>query len=255
MHNYKVYVHENKINGKMYCGITKQPLHQRWNNGNGYKGSTKFNYAIQKYGWDNFYHYIIAEGLTKEEAYQFEIDFIKTWDLTELGYNLEPGGKLTWNSKASNHPKKQLPPPPSPRRKAVCQYTQEGHFIKEWTSINEVEKTTGYHNTAIGKCCMGKRNIAHDYIWRYSEDVTPGEDIIITNVIPFRKISKIYQYTLTFKFIAAHDDLKQAAAAVDKKTVKYIKECCKGTKDNAYGYIWSYEPIKKSTTESETLYA
>lgn len=34
--NYKIYMHKNKINGKVYIGQTMQSLKQRWNNGHGY---------------------------------------------------------------------------------------------------------------------------------------------------------------------------------------------------------------------------
>lgn len=66
---YTVYQHKNKINGKIYIGITMQKPEVRWGkNGNNYKSSPHFYSAIQKYGWDNFEHNILFTGLTKEEA-------------------------------------------------------------------------------------------------------------------------------------------------------------------------------------------
>jgi len=52
--NYKIYIHINKVNGKMYVGITKQTPEDRWKNGTGYDTSPKFYNAIKKYGWENF---------------------------------------------------------------------------------------------------------------------------------------------------------------------------------------------------------
>lgn len=68
-----LYVHENKINGKCYVGITsKQPPQKRWGlNGIGYKGQYFYN-AINKYGWDNFEHHILFSNLTVDEASQKE---------------------------------------------------------------------------------------------------------------------------------------------------------------------------------------
>ena len=66
---YTVYQHKNKINGKVYIGITMQEPEKRWGvNGRNYKSSPHFYSAIQKYGWDNFEHNILFTNLTKEEA-------------------------------------------------------------------------------------------------------------------------------------------------------------------------------------------
>lgn len=102
MNNYVVYKHVNKINNKMYIGITKQIPQNRWgNNGRNYKKSCpRFWSAITKYGWDNFEHLIIAENLNRDDACKLEIKLIaenKTQD-KDFGYNILEGGsapKLT----------------------------------------------------------------------------------------------------------------------------------------------------------------
>lgn len=93
--NYKVYAHINRINNKIYIGITKQKVIDRWGkNGNRYKDSKYFWNAINKYGWDNFEHEIIAEHLTKDEACNFEITLIKILNSQDdtCGYNISKGG-------------------------------------------------------------------------------------------------------------------------------------------------------------------
>ena len=75
--NYYVYIHTNKINGKRYVGQSRQAPIKRWHiNGTGYKPKknnvSRFWNAIEKYGWDNFEHEIIASNLTLKEANQFE---------------------------------------------------------------------------------------------------------------------------------------------------------------------------------------
>lgn len=93
---YCVYCHENKINGKKYIGQTKLGLCKRaGKEGHNYKGSRHFYHAIQKYGWDGFYHYEIASNLTLEEANHFEellIGKLKT-NNPDYGYNIASGGE------------------------------------------------------------------------------------------------------------------------------------------------------------------
>ena len=92
---YYVYVHTNKFNGKKYVGITCRSPEVRWNHGRGYLTNSHFWRAIEKVGWDNFSHDIIAEGLTKQEAHQLEMELIQFYNTTDsaCGYNRSCGGE------------------------------------------------------------------------------------------------------------------------------------------------------------------
>lgn len=92
-----VYQHKNKINGKVYIGITSQKPEQRWGSqGCNYKSSPHFYSAIQKYGWDNFEHNILFTDLTKEQACLKEQALIKEYNSInrEFGYNSTSGGDI-----------------------------------------------------------------------------------------------------------------------------------------------------------------
>ena len=94
---YTVYQHKNKINGKIYIGITSQKPEDRWGSqGCNYKSSPHFYSAIQKYGWNNFEHNILFTGLTKEQACLKEQELIKEYDLMnrEFDYNSTSGGNI-----------------------------------------------------------------------------------------------------------------------------------------------------------------
>ena len=92
---YYVYKHTSP-SGKVYIGITsKHPPELRWANGNGYKrNQPHFWNAIKKYGWDNFEHEILFEGLNRKDACIKEQEMIELYDATnsENGYNQTKGG-------------------------------------------------------------------------------------------------------------------------------------------------------------------
>lgn len=93
-----IYIHKNKINGKMYIGQSKNPSKRWGKNGLGYKphknGESRFWNAIQKYGWNNFDHIIIAKCLYREMANQLEKELIFRYNTTndKYGYNIAIGG-------------------------------------------------------------------------------------------------------------------------------------------------------------------
>lgn len=81
--------------------MTCRKPNRRWENGKGYLKKCKGKYTqpllahvILKYGWENFSHEIIKEGLTQEEASVLEYELIESWKTRnpEFGYNLSYGG-------------------------------------------------------------------------------------------------------------------------------------------------------------------
>ena len=94
MKEYCIYLHRNKINGKVYIGQTCQKPEKRWNYGHGYKNCPRFYSAIVSYGWSNFEHIILEDNLTSDEANEKEQYYIKKYNSQnpDLGYNLTEGG-------------------------------------------------------------------------------------------------------------------------------------------------------------------
>lgn len=92
--NWCVYMHENRVNGKKYIGITSQKPTKRWKNGGGYQSNPRFYNAIQKYGWDAFRHDILFTDLAQDEAEQLEVELIAKYGTQDpaKGYNLAGGG-------------------------------------------------------------------------------------------------------------------------------------------------------------------
>ena len=102
---YSVYIHKNKINGKIYVGITCQEPTQRWGkNGSEYGNKNVFGKAIHKYGWDNFKHIVLYKNFTEEEAKWKERFLIKLHNSKiPYGYNMTDGGDgvvgIIWTDK------------------------------------------------------------------------------------------------------------------------------------------------------------
>lgn len=110
-HNYCVYIHTNKINGKKYVGITSKEPYKRWgNNGNKYLNKNSNGHyvhpimanALLKYNdWDNdWLHEIVYSNLTEEEASEMEIKLIALYKTNccryhnpSYGYNMTDGGQ------------------------------------------------------------------------------------------------------------------------------------------------------------------
>ena len=191
MEGYTVYAHVNKTNGKVYVGITSNDVEVRWKRGAGYHGQ-HFKRAIQKHGWENFDHIIIADGLDEYVACEMEKTLIKVFDLTNpnKGYNEALGGfgggmngkHHTKDAKEkisrarivngfSEEHKKHISESKQGAKhhyaKKVYQYTKEWMFIREWSYMGEASKKLNIQKTNISQCCNGKRTSAGGYKWSY----------------------------------------------------------------------------------------
>lgn len=138
MEKYCLYVHTNKINGKVYIGITNN-TERRWrNDGIEYKpkkeNSRPFWNAICKYGWNNFEHEVLIENLTYEEACEYEKYYIKLSNSInrKYGYNVATGGN--GGHIYDEHPKGM----------------KDKHHTKEWRKQHS-EKMKGENNPFYGK--------------------------------------------------------------------------------------------------------
>ena len=185
--NYKVYMHKNKINGKVYIGITCQKTNFRWGAGSGYKQQSKFYGAICKYGWNNFEHIILFDNLTFEEAKEKEIEMIEKYKsfTKQYGYNATKGGDGSKGVPCSEEKKKKISKAnkghkfneetkqlmrklklgvkPINCKKVLC---VETGII--YDSMHDAEKETGAKYKNISKVCKGEygRKTAGGYHWK-----------------------------------------------------------------------------------------
>ncbi len=93
--DYIVYKITNKVNSKVYIGITKCTLNERWIN---HKSSARTGQpfticrAIRKYGEENFTCEEICHAFGTDNAEYLEAEFIKEFDSIKSGYNMVQGG-------------------------------------------------------------------------------------------------------------------------------------------------------------------
>ena len=89
-----IYCYKNKINGKRYIGQTINPQQRKSAHiSDSTHIDTKFYRAVRKYGWDNFEYEILAESEDRNELDKLEVDFIKSFNSIENGYNIRSGGE------------------------------------------------------------------------------------------------------------------------------------------------------------------
>lgn len=163
---YYVYVHINKINGKKYFGITgKKRVEERWAKGKGYVNNAHFYNAIQKYGWDNFEHIILHEGLTKKRATLFERFYIATNETTnhEKGYNVTNGGDCGYSftdeskerqSKIMKEKWKENKNFNNKTRTVICLVNDD--FIETFNGTYEAARELGLDQGGVYRCCSGE---------------------------------------------------------------------------------------------------
>lgn len=255
---YCVYVHINKINGKKYVGQTIHGNHpkKRWINGLGYQSQQYFWRAIQKYGWGNFDHEIVASNLTKEEADNFEKILIKQLNTTDrnLGYNISFGGDGTPGVRPTeaqiqkhNESMRKYFDDPAYRqmmsdvaiKKAVWQFTEKGEFVIEYSSSKEAERQTGVYSSGICACALRNTPSAGGYIWTYACDADDIQQRVQRYANTRLRIEPIVQLTLDGEFIAEWDG---AAVAGKQLEINYknINSVCRNKRKQAGGFKWMY---------------
>jgi group I intron endonuclease len=92
----KVYQIVNKINNKVYIGITTRSLKERFNQHkySRYSMDTKFSRALKKYGIENFEIQLLEDEITSlEELYEKEKYYISNFNSFINGYNSTIGGE------------------------------------------------------------------------------------------------------------------------------------------------------------------
>lgn len=235
MNNFIVYMHRNKINDKVYIGMTCNPK-QRWQPAS-YKKCPAFYSAILKYGWDNFDHIVLAKGLTKEEAQKEEVRQIQAHDSRNRkhGYNLGHGGEC--NTLGYRFTAEQ--------RKRLSQINKGKGKGKHVSPATEFKKGHGFSKEAIEKMRLakvGKPSWNKGLTGYHSgeENCMKRPEVVEKFKGANNSVARaVIQYSLDGEEVKRWEYM----SAIEEEHGWYISnisKCCRHKIKSAYGYRWEY---------------
>lgn len=248
--NYTVYTHVNKINGKMYVGVTSQKPIYRWKNGLGYKNNRYFFRAIEKHGWNNFKHIILLENLSEMYAKEIEKYLIHKYNTAnpKNGYNISLGGDGTLGYRHTDEAKqkiseKNLGHATSQKTrkligqassKKVAQFSKiNGELLSVFNSLKEAEKISKIDSRHISRCCVGKRKSTGGFCWMHYDDyVENGFNKDLLQNSSYRKV-------LCIETNEIFNTILEASISKNINNVG-IWNCCNNLAKTAGGFIWKY---------------
>lgn len=246
-----MYAHVNKINGKVYIGRTNVSLKARsGRDGKSYHHSTHFKNAIEKYGWDNFEHIVLIDGLSKDLADIFEEGLIEKYNTMnpENGYNMLSGGKnKTRRQEVTDKiaEKNRNPSEETLKRMSIASLGRK-HSPETIEKIRNSNLGKKRSEEARKKMSIAKQNMSDETkkkIGDASKGRKPSDKCIEmarNRVVGNRYRAKpIAQYDLEGKFIRSWE------CAIDaEKELGFlhtgIASCCNGKARSCYGFQWRY---------------
>lgn len=110
----------------------------------------------------------------------------------------------------------------------INQLTLDGEFVKVWKSSWQIERETGYYQSAIIECCKGKYKQAYGYHWEY---VDPSSQVIYNRPVT---VYKGNEYIGTF----ANAIKASKALGLCDRSVYY---CLRGRSKSNKGYTFEYK--------------
>ncbi len=206
---FKVYKH-TAPNGKVYFGITSQPVKRRWQRGHGYAGNEHFTRAIMKYGWDNIRHEVLFTGLSMEIAVQLEKYLITEYKSYNpaFGYNMYIGGgpirKCCWQTRAKMS------------RAAVENDNADRLHTKEVVAKRAISQKG--------------RVVSAETRRRIGDSHRGAKSVSAKRVLQLDLSGNVLRLWSSIMGIEREYGYKNAS----------ISRCCKGKRPTAYGYIWRY---------------
>lgn len=231
-HVFLVYMHINKINGKVYVGITHHANpNKRWGySGQKYTHCKKFVNAINKYGWDNFEHIILCRT-NREHAIAMETALIAFYKAKGISYNLAEGGEGADCITEEN--RKKI----SKRMRENHPMKGKHHTLEARKKISEANKNRVYteeQKNQIRKAGELGRKKMQSSEYKYPEEAR-------------KKLSKHLSKPV-FQLDLEGNILREFSSAIEAdrfcssgKRQNHVSDVCNGKRKTAYGYKWVYK--------------
>lgn len=244
MITYNYYKITNKINGKIYIGITKGTIIERLKSH--FRESKRSNYyfmrALKKY--PNRNNWVIE--LIESRKYDNRISAQKREDELIIEHN-SLNEKVGYNTSLSNYN------PNNSTRKNIYQYGLNGVFINEYKSMVDAAKIICPDSIngsfAIGQCIKGKTKSCYGFQWKDKKmsKIEPyelnkaksynGKSAKKVKMIINESDYKIFESTFSAaKYIKEH---KKSKAQI-KSLAECIRICCLGKSKTCQGFMWEY---------------
>lgn len=250
---YCVYKH-TAPNGKVYIGITRQRPEKRWANGKGYLSNNYFTNAIKKYGWDKFKHEVLIDGLTADQASEWERFYVRIYRSDEFayGYNRTPGGekgyKLTGEAKERFDKKMRDPKRRESVSKGLKKYYENPEarirasqmqkqkwenkdFRERFRKIAQIRASDPEYRKKLSRVLTEKRNTDE-----YRQSMMGGNNPNAKSVL---------QYSVDGKLIKKYRSINDACRAIGANHSNIVA-CINGRLKIAYGFLWDYEDSKNN---------
>lgn len=218
-----IYLHINKLNRKVYVGITHHNNpNKRWRNGEGYRGSVFYN-AIKKYGWNNFNHLIFCKT-SKNLACILEQTLIHYYKKHNISYNIGLGGEGSSSfSEETKNKLRQYTPWIKGKHHTKDALDKISKASKERHPSEETKRKIGFANRG-SKNGMFNKTVSKD----------------IRDKISKRFSKSVLQFSLDGTFIKEYSSAIEAERSLNVKG-GHIGCCCLEKRKTAYGYKWKYK--------------
>lgn len=178
---FQVYKITNKVTGKIYIGGTTVGKDKRFSL---HKDRASHGFesplyrAIREYGEEQFSIIIIEDCNSQEELNERERYWIATLSSTnpEIGYNSQLGGNIFRHTDLTKLRMSAVRKGKESKTKiAILQYLYDGTFIKEYPSLTEASKETGFARSKIIRSLQKKvvrPTATNPYIFIYKDETT-----------------------------------------------------------------------------------